>query len=78
MHKYSKEKAYLNEHADEMCIPLCFLVTNMFSLKGFFCADLCFQVKRPKAYNDGHTDIMIYIYSCIFMNQTFYILQPFL
>ena len=37
-----------------------------------------FKLRGQKTYNDGYTDIMINIYSCIFINQTFYILQNLL
>ena len=38
-----------------------------------------FKLRGHKAYHDGHLDILVDKYSCIFMNQTFYIfLQHFL
>ena len=37
-----------------------------------------FKLRGQKANHDGHTDIIIDIYSCNVMNQRFYILQNFL
>ena len=34
-----------------------------------------FKLRFKKAYHDGHTDIMIDIYSCIFLNKTFWIFE---
>ena len=36
-----------------------------------------YKLSYQKVYIDGHTDIMIDVYSCTFMNQQFYIKNNF-